>query len=386
MSGDPDQEFVADGMTEDIITELSKFRWLTVIARNSTFVYKGQAADISQIARDLGVAYVLEGSVRKAGERVRITAQLIEAPTNEHIWAERYDRQLEDIFDLQDEMTHTIIGMIEPELANRERERARHKPTGDMNAWELYQRGLWHRWRFTPDSITRAHQFFDKAIALDSGFSAAYAHRAWTTYVEIMMNLAKDPAAAVNAGLADARRAVELNDRDPLSFCAYGFALTVAHDFAQAAQSFRRSVDLNPSFAAAYYGLGLSLALVDAEHGEEALEASRTAERLSPNDPLMWTFLNLQGMVLTRARDHEAAREMYVRASQYPNALFWVPLGLAVNLWQLGEKEDARNLIAKAQRDFPGLSIAQVARFMGPAETLFDGYFEVLNAIGLPEK
>ncbi len=386
MSGDSEQEYFADGMTEDIITELSKFRWLTVIARNSTFVYRGQATDVQQVARDLGVGYVLEGSVRKAGERVRITAQLIDGPTNEHIWAQRYDRQLQDIFDLQDEMTHTIVGMIEPELANRERERVRTKPTEDMNAWELYQRGLWHRWRFTPSDIIKAHELFDEAISRDPDFAAAYAHRAWTIYVEIMINLAKDRAAAVAAGTSDARRAVELNDRDPLSFCAYGFILTVGHEFAAAVQNYRRSLDLNPSFAAAYYGLSLSLAFADTEHDEEALQAARTAERLSPNDPLMWTFLNIQGMVLARAGDYEAAREAFLRASQFPNKLFWVPLGMSVCLWELGEKEKARDIIATAQNDYPGLSIAQPSGFLGPAAKLFGRYFDVLREAGLPEK
>ena len=386
MSGDPEQEFVADGMTEDIITELSKFRWLAVIARNSTFIYKGQAADIPQVARELGVAYVLEGSVRKAGERVRITAQLIEAPTNEHIWAERYDRKLEDIFDLQDEMTQTIVGMIEPELANRERERVRDKPTEDMNAWELYQRGLWHFWRYTPSDIARAHELFDEVITLDPGFAAAYARRAWAVYVEIMIGARKDRAAALAEGIADARRAVELNDRDPLSFCAYGLILTAGHEFAQAVQRFRRSLELNPSFAAAHYGLSLSLAFADAEHDDGALQSARMAERLSPNDPMMWTFLNIQGMVLIRAADHEAAREVFLRASQYPNALFWVPFGLAVSLWELGDKAAARQTVAKAQVDYPGLSSALAAGFMGPAAALFGRFFEVLAEIGLPGK
>ncbi len=386
MSGDPEQEFVADGMTEDIITELSKFRWLTVIARNSTFVYKGQAADIPQVARDLGVAYVLEGSVRKAGERVRITAQLIEAPTNEHIWAERYDRKLEDIFDLQDEMTQTIVGMIEPELANRERERVRDKPTRDMNAWELYQRALWHRWRFTPDDIAQAHELFDEAIAIDPGFGAAYAHRAWTVYVEIMIGVAKDRAAAIAAATVDVRRAVELNDRDPLSYCAFGFILTASHEFAEAVQRFRRSLELNPSFAAAHYGLGLSLSFTDPKHDEEALQAARMAERLSPNDPLMWTFLNIQGMLLFRAGDHGAAKEAFARAAQYPSVLFWVPLGLAASLWELGDKTAARETVAKAQIEFPGLTIARAAGFMGPAAKLSTRYFDVLKEIGLPEK
>ena len=230
MSGDPEQEYFVDGITEDIITELSKFRWLTVIARNSIFVYKGQAVDVPAVADKLGVGYLVEGSVRKMGNRVRITAQLIDAPSNEHIWAERYDRLLHDIFDLQDEMTQTLVGMIEPELANRERERTRNKPTENMNAWELYQRGLYHRWRFTPADIKQAHEYFDQAIALDDGFAAAHAHRAWTIYVEIMMNAGKDRAGAVAAG-PRCRRAVDLDARDALGYCTLGFMRTVGHEY-----------------------------------------------------------------------------------------------------------------------------------------------------------
>ncbi|HUU44760.1 MAG TPA: adenylate/guanylate cyclase domain-containing protein [Acidobacteriota bacterium] len=385
MSGDPEQEYFADGITEDIITELSKFRWLTVIARNSTFVYKGKAADIPQVARDLGVAYVLEGSVRKAGDRVRITAQLIEAPTNEHIWAERYDRQLQDIFDLQDEMTRTIVGMIEPELANRELERARKKPTENLNAWDLYQRGLWHRWRYTPVDIPQAHAYFDEAIALDPDFAAAFAYRSWTIYVEIMLNLVEDRAAAVAAGIKDARRAVELNDRDPLGFCAYGFILNADHDYVRATQQFRRSLQLNPSLAAAHYGLSLSLAFTSADHDEEALRAARMAERLSPNDPMMWTFLNAQGMLLARADDYETALEIFLRGAQYSSALFWIPLGIAACSWELAKKDEARTVIAKACDDFPGLSIAQVTGFIGPAAASFGRYIDALRQSGLPE-
>jgi adenylate cyclase len=386
MSGDAEQEYFVDGITEDIITELSKFRWLTVIARNSTFVYKGQAADISQVGRDLGVGYVLEGSVRKSGDRVRITAQLIEAPTNEHIWAERYDRQLRDIFDLQDEMTQTIVGMIEPELAHRERERARNKPTDNLNAWDLYQRGLWHRWRFNPADTSKAHEFFDQAIALDPGFAAAYAHRAWTIYVEVMTNLALDRVATVAAGIEDARRAVDLNDRDPLSYCAYGFILIAGYDYAQATQNYRRAVDLNPSFAAAQYGLGLSLAFAGSDHDEEVIRCAKLAERLSPNDPLMWTFLNIQGMVLARAEYFEPAREAFVRANQHPNALFHVPLGLAACSWELGDKDQARDIVAKTQADFPGLTMAHITRFLGPATKEFDRYIGAIRDAGLPEE
>ncbi|MEE9481172.1 MAG: adenylate/guanylate cyclase domain-containing protein, partial [Kiloniellales bacterium] len=147
MSGDPEQEYLADGITEDLITALSKIRWFFVIARNSTYTYKGEAVEVTQVAKDLGVRYVLEGSVRKAGNRVRVTAQLIDATIGRHVWAERYDREIEDIFDLQDEMSQTIVGAVEPELSRVEQDRARRKRPEDLNAWDCYLRGMWHVWR-----------------------------------------------------------------------------------------------------------------------------------------------------------------------------------------------------------------------------------------------
>ncbi|MEQ9641886.1 MAG: adenylate/guanylate cyclase domain-containing protein [Alphaproteobacteria bacterium] len=388
MSGDAEQEYFVDGITEDIITELSKFRWLAVIARNSTFVYKNQAVDVPKVGRELGVGYVLEGSVRKAGERVRITAQLIEAATNEHIWAERYDRQLVDIFDLQDEMTQTLVGIIEPELANRERTRGRDKPTTDMSAWDLYQRALYHRWRFTSADTKIAHDYFDQAIAIDPGFAAAYAHRAWTSYVEILTNIAPDRAAAIAAGIADARRAIELDDRDALGYCAQGFILTISHDYARAAESYRRAIEFNPSFAAAHYGWALASAMSLGLNGPEACEpAVDMAVRLSPNDPLMWAFLNLKGLLRLASGDHEAALSAYRRANQLPNKMYWVTLGLAASTWHLGDEQGASAIVAAVRSEVPDISIARLVNFLGPGLQAFDAcLLAPMRKAGLPEQ
>ncbi len=175
MSGDPEQEYFADGITEDIITALSKFRWFFVTARNSTFTYKGSAVDIKQVGRELGVRYVLEGSVRKGGSRIRITAQLIEAESGNHIWAERYDRELDDIFELQDEITLTIAAAVEPELAGSERERALHKPTDNLQAWDLYHRGLAKIWQTSKGSMIEGSALMHQALAKDPNLGQAYA-------------------------------------------------------------------------------------------------------------------------------------------------------------------------------------------------------------------
>jgi adenylate cyclase len=175
MSGDPEQEYFSDGITEDIITALLKIRWLFVIARNSSFSYKGSSPDVHQVASELGVRYVLEGSVRKGGERIRITAQLIDAATGNHVWAERFDRDPSNIFALQDEITETLIAAIEPELAKAEQQRAIEKSPENLDAWSWFQRGLWHHYKGTKDDNAKAREQICKAIELDPEFSRALA-------------------------------------------------------------------------------------------------------------------------------------------------------------------------------------------------------------------
>jgi TolB-like protein len=173
MSGDPDQEYFADGMAEDIITALSKLRWFFVIARNSTFAYKGKSSDVRQVTRELGVRYVLEGSVRKAGNRVRITAQLIDGATGNHIWADRYDREVVDIFEVQDEITRNVVGAIEPQLYVSEIQRIQSKPPESLDAWGCVIRGVWHLGRFTKDDTEQARQLLRQAAALSPTYAKA---------------------------------------------------------------------------------------------------------------------------------------------------------------------------------------------------------------------
>jgi TolB-like protein len=174
MSGDPDQEYFADGVTEDIITALSRIRWFFVIARQSTFAYKGRSVDVRAVAKDLGVKYVLEGSVRKAGNRIRVTAQLIDGKAGKHVWASRYDREYEDVFAVQDEIAETIVGAVEPELGKAERERAKAKRPENLDAWDLYQRGLWHLYRYTKEDLEEAKRLFRRAAELDPGLGVAF--------------------------------------------------------------------------------------------------------------------------------------------------------------------------------------------------------------------
>jgi len=221
MLPDPADEFFADGLSEDIITGLSRIRWFLVIARNSTFTYKGRAVDVTQVGRELGVRYVLEGSVRKAGNRIRVTAQLIDAESGTHIWAERYDRQTEDIFDLQDEITATIVGAVEPELSEVERKRAATRQPDNLDAWECYQRGLDITWAYDSERMDEGIRLLERATELDPDFASAYGYLAYAYYESVIMGWSHDPAGFLEKGLAAGRAAIRSDARDPVAWFGY---------------------------------------------------------------------------------------------------------------------------------------------------------------------
>ena len=283
MSRDQEQEYFSDGITEDIITALSRIRWLTVIARNSSFTYKGKAVDVKQVGREMGVRYVLEGSVRRTGNRVRITAQLIEAETGTHIWAERYDRDLGDIFAVQDEITETIATAIEPEIGAAEMERARRKPPGDLSAWDAYQRGLWHSYRYTAADNATAKDFLERAIAIDPDFGPSHAALAYNHFCDVIYGYSADRKVSIAAGLATAKTAVALDERDPFAHSNLGRLYTMMGEHALAEDALRRALALSPSFALAHFSMGL--VLQQAGRSEEALPELELAMRLSPHDP-----------------------------------------------------------------------------------------------------
>jgi len=243
MSGDPEQEYFVDGMVEDIITALSRFDQLFVIARNSSFVYKGQAVDIKQVSRELGVRYVLEGSVRKAGSKVRITGQLIDGATGTHLWADRYDGQLEDVFDLQDRITASVIGAIEPTIRKAEIERARRKPADNLGAYDFYLRALPHIYAIQPNENLKAIELLDKAIDLDPNYAPALSHAAWCLVQRATRAWPSvgedDKATAVSL----ARRALAAGPDEPLSVVLGGFVLiALRDDYHTGLEAVRRAV------------------------------------------------------------------------------------------------------------------------------------------------
>ena len=287
LSGDPEQDYFADGVVEDIITALSRIRWLFVIARNSSFTYRGRAVDVKQVAHELGVRYVLEGSVRKAPDRVRITGQLVDAGTGAHIWADQFDGTLDDIFELQDRVGASVVGAIasQPELA--EIERARRKPTASLDAYDLYLRGLAHLHRGDREAVGEALPLFHRAIDLDPGFASAYAMAAWCIFWRKVNGWIEDVAQEIAEGAQMAQRAVELGRDDAVALTRGGHALAhLAGDLDSGIALLDRAVVLNPNLASAWF-LGDFLR---AWHGESegAIAHFERAMRLSPLDPELY--------------------------------------------------------------------------------------------------
>jgi adenylate cyclase len=285
MSGDPEQEYFADGMVEEITTALSRTRWLFVIARNSSFTYKGRAVDVKQVGREMGVRYVLEGGVRKSADRVRITAQLIDASTGAHLWADRFDGSLEDIFELQDQVTASVVGAIAPRLEQAEVERAKHKPTESLDAYDYFLRGIASLHSWTKESNDEALRLFNKAIELDSDFASAYGMASWCYVRRKGSRWIVDRAQETAETARLARRAAELGWDDAVALAWGGFALAyVVHDVEVGAALIDRALQLNPNLAEAWHFSGWVRIYLG--EPEVAIEHLAHAMRLSPLDPL----------------------------------------------------------------------------------------------------
>ena len=356
MSGDPEQEYFADGVTEDLITALSRIRWFFVIARNSCFAYKGQSTDIRDVARKLGVAYVLEGSVRKAGNRVRVTAQLIDGGSGNHVWAQRYDRNLEDIFSVQDEITETLAGAIEPELGKAERERARTRRPDDLRAWDLCQRGLWHTYKRTRQDLADAQHMFRQAIEIDPGLARAYAAAEEAFFFQFVGGYVDTGRAAKADALRFAEKAVQLDGEDAFNRYALGRALTLVRRHDSAVFELRKAIELNPSFAQAHSALAMALAT--GGHPEEALPHIELAMRLSPQDPYFGQFLVRRAEACLFSGRVVEAVEAAERSLREPNIQWSRWAILAAAQAHLGRLEEARRSIEALRILRPEIDLA----------------------------
>ncbi len=355
MSGDPEQEYFSDGITEDIITALSRLHWFFVIARNSTFTYKGKAVDVKQIGRELGVRYILEGSIRKIGNRVRITAQLINATTGAHLWAERYDRELTDIFALQDEITQSVTAAIEPKLVEAEGVHFQGRSPEDLDAWDLVMRAVAHFWRMTAAESEAAINMLRLAVQRYPNYAPAQSILSFALLVSDLVGWA--PAGKPYRLAADlAHRAAELDDNDPWAHLALGYLAFTARKTDDAVREFQRALDLNPNFAAAYGYLGWAV-VFDGRH-EEATEYFQQAFRMSPHDPLIAFFY--AGMCAAHyfARRFDEAVEWGRKSIQQRPGFIPGHRILCASLAQAGRTEELGAAMARVRELQPNISMA----------------------------
>jgi adenylate cyclase len=340
MSGDPEQEYFADGMVEEIITALSRIRWLFVIARNSSFTYKGQAVDVKQVGRELGVRYVLEGSVRKAGGRVRITAQLIDTSSGAHLWADRFDGSLEDIFDLQDKVAISVAGVIEPTLRQAEIQRARRKRPDSLDAYDLYLRALPFAYTSMPEDADKALGFVEQAIRLDPDFAAAHAIIAWCQEQRYLRGGLDEGARAI--ALRHARLAIAMGGDDATTLAIAGLVIGFLEprEYEIAVSAFDRALALSNSSALA---LGFS-AVTRAWRGEStiAIDQAEQALRLSPSDPMSnirYMAIAIAHFAAGRFEEAAAAASRAIQANPRFSPPYWMRAAALANLGRIDDAE-----------------------------------------------
>lgn len=389
MSGDIEQEHFADGIAEDIITALSRFRSLFVIARSSTFIYKHKVVDVRQVASELGVRYVLEGSVRNADQRARITAQLIDAETGVHVWAERFDRPLQDIFAVQDEITEKVAATIEPEIGAAEREKARRKPPEHLGAWEHYQRGMWHLLRRNREDLVPARALFRKAIEIDPTFATPYSALALSCFFQITHGFTTDHAASLDELFTEASHAVALDPKDGLAHTALGLAYMERGNQVDAIAEHQIALTLNPNSSLAHYACGY--ALTRAQRFHEAVDQLDIAVRLNPRDPALWSYLAVKAGALYQLRRFEEAAECARGAARQSVVvdLVWPYVWLAATLGQLGKTNEALAAVEELRKRRPALTVSDVRSWphnLSRGESALEHLLEGLRLAGVPEQ
>lgn len=385
ISSKKDQDYFANGMTEDIITALTKYRWLSVIARNATAAYKGQAPDVRQVADDLDANYVVTGSIRKVGNRLRVNAQLIDAQVGNHIWAERYDHALKDIFAIQDEITETIAATIEPELAAVESQRAGRKPTENLDAWDCYHLGLSHLYKFSKESNLEAQRLFRRAIEIDPGFGAAHARLAYAIIMSAVYFEAAPTPGLLDDALEVAKRAALFDNRDAIAHFALGRAHLARGEYDLSIAELKTAIDLNPCLAQAHCGLGDSLAY--SGRLDESVSSFNEAVRLSPNDPYRWGFLMYGSLARLFMKENESAAEWALNAVRVPNAHYWANAALVAALGYLDRPDETRAAVAELLRRKPEFTcrFARDHLFYVKDQAQVDYYVAGLRKAGIPE-
>ena len=378
MSGDAEQEYFADGISEDIITGLSKLHWFFVIARNSSFTYKGKAVDVKRIARELGVRYVLEGSVRKGGNRVRITAQLIDAATSNHIWADRYDGDLTDIFALQDEITEKVVAAIEPKLLEAEGIRSQNRSPEDLGAWDMMIQANSLFWRMTKTEGEAAIAMLKCAVERYPNYAPAHSTLAFMMLVSGYLGW-REPLVKQAAALA--ARAAELDNSDPWAHLALGYVSYSMRRTDEAVEEFQRAIDLNPNFAAAYGYLGLALALDG--RSDQAIPQLEQAIRMSPHDPQNAAFNMALAVAHYLAGRYNEAIGFCRKALQERHGWTGAHRLYVASLAQAGQIDEARTALQRLRELQPNISVAWIEQNVPYTRDQMPKFLEGMRKAGL---
>jgi TolB-like protein/DNA-binding winged helix-turn-helix (wHTH) protein len=359
MSDDPENDYFSYGLTEDIIRLLARNRWLSVISRHSTVAFQGRVVDAREVGEQLGVRYVMLGSVRRNRDAVRIAAELVRAVDGKQLWSDKYDLQLEYIFDIQEEMARQIAATIEPELSKVEQQLAARKAPESLDAWDCYQRGLWNLWRFTTPGFNSAETYFQRAIAADPNFARSHGALSYVNLQRAFIDQPKDRPARLEMALRQARDAVALDDLDCFCHCALGRALCLTHQNDEALAVLDVSLELNPSFAQAHFAQGFNLLWYGREIEAETLLDRATM--LSPRDNHLWSFHHVRSWTHFSLGEYDIAVEFARRATRQPNVTYQAFASLAASLGLLGERAQAEAVAVELLQRKPNYSI-EIAR------------------------
>ena len=383
MSDDPENDYFSYGLTEDIIRLLARNRWLSVISRHSTVAFQGRTVDAREIGEQLGVRYVMVGSVRKSRDTVRITAELVRAADSKQLWSDKYDLQLEYIFDIQEEMARQIAATIEPELSKVEQQLATRKAPESLDAWDCYQRGLWNLWRFTTPGFDLAESYFQRAIAADPNFARGHGALSYVNIQRAFIDEPKDRAGRLETALRQGRHAVALDELDCFCHCALGRVLCLTHQNDEALAALDVSLELNPSFAQAYFAQGFNMLW----HGRE-IEAETLLDRatmLSPRDSHISSFHHVRSWAHFSLGEYDIAVEFARRATRQPNATYQAFATLAASLGHLGDRTQAETAAAELLQRKPNYNIATARQqfFFCNDAGFIDRFVEGLRVAGI---
>jgi adenylate cyclase len=378
MSGDPEQEYFADGIAEDIITALSKLRWFFVIARNSSFIYKGKAIDMKRIGRELGVRYVLEGSVRKSGQQVRINTQLIDATTGNHIWADRYDGDISDVFALQDKITNSVVAAIEPRLLEAESIRSQSRNPSDVRAWDLLMQASFLFWRLNKMDGEAAITILRRATQLYPDYAPAHSMLA---FAMLLLGYLGYVEPQLKEATAQATRAAELDRNDPWAYVALGFVAFIERRTDESVAHFQRALDLNPNFAAAHGYLGWTLSF-DGQ-SDKALTHSETALRMSPHDPQQVLFYGGMAAAHYLAGRYDEAISSALSVLRYRPTFNGARRLLVAALAQAGRLDESRAELERLKNFQPDISMAWIEKNVPYTPAPMAKYLEGWRKVGL---